>query len=302
LILNGFAGVDGVSGVLGVTRLSNVSKVSGRVLREFERWLKERYRSSYRRVVLQYVKRFGDDFLRGDLSRVVALSGKARMHVLDALACFSKYLGRYDYYAMLKKRYGLRYEHRDSHLIIDRMDATGVAEWFMKAKTVLGDYNIFLDFLAYTGLRVEEALQSWKLIHSEDGYYDHARMVLQHYKHPDMFLRRTKKAYISFAPKHIVEKLRSIQAPSYQYLRHKLKKKKLPTRFSDLRELWASIMSRHLQQHEIDFIQGRIGNVFLKHYYNPKYVEDLKERIEKGWKEIENLLRITLTGVADVKI
>jgi hypothetical protein len=63
----------------------------------------------------------------------------------------------------------------------------------------------------------------------------------------------------------------------------------LPSRFSDIRELYASFMTQWLNPQEIDFLQGRVtARIFMTNYYNPKLVTDLTFRIDKGIKKILN--------------
>ncbi len=51
------------------------------------------------------------------------------------------------------------------------------------------------------GLRPTEMLESVRLINDKEAfprYYDSEQMILQHFKFPDVFLRQTKKAFLSF--------------------------------------------------------------------------------------------------------
>jgi intergrase/recombinase len=67
----------------------------------------------------------------------------------------------------------------------------------------------------------------------------------------------------------------------------RLQRRKIPLKFSDIREYWASKMTKHLSQPEIDFIQSRIStNVFMRNYFNPNLISDLKERTLKGYKKM----------------
>jgi intergrase/recombinase len=62
-------------------------------------------------------------------------------------------------------------------------------------------------------------------------------------------------------------------------------------RFGDLREYYATVMTKWLNQSEIDFLQGRIsGSVFMRNYFNPALIGDLKERVFKGLTEIQSKL------------
>ena len=55
----------------------------------------------------------------------------------------------------------------------------------------------------------------------------------------------------------------------------------------DVREAHASFMTKHLQQPEIDFIHGRVStNVFMRNYFNPALIGDLKARALKGIQEM----------------
>jgi hypothetical protein len=57
-------------------------------------------------------------------------------------------------------------------------------------------------FGCLVGLRPAEIVESVRLINDKEGvfakYYNAEQMVLEHYKFPDVFLRFTKKAFISF--------------------------------------------------------------------------------------------------------
>jgi hypothetical protein len=47
-------------------------------------------------------------------------------------------------------------------------------------------------------------------------------------------------------------------------------------------------MTRFLSQSEIAFLQGRVsGSVFMRNYFNPALIGDLKERVFKGIADIE---------------
>jgi len=45
--------------------------------------------------------------------------------------------------------------------------------------------------------------------------------------------------------------------------------------------------TRYINPAEIDFLQGRVsGSVFMRNYFNPALISDLKERVFKGIQEI----------------
>jgi hypothetical protein len=56
-------------------------------------------------------------------------------------------------------------------------------------------------FDCLTGLRPSEAAESARLISDKEcfaRYYNDERQSLEHFRFPDIFLRQTKKAYLSF--------------------------------------------------------------------------------------------------------
>jgi len=222
--------------------------------------------------------------------------GKRRM-VLASLGNLAKFLGIYDSWKALIRKYGIKWITvgvKDKRMI-DRItkvkDPDDVYNWIRKEKDANPQLSDFLDLMAYTGMRLEEAINSFNLIVDLAGkgkledYYNVENEVLEHYKFKDVFLRKGKKAFFSFVPKELVKRIANNKPlPS----RHAISKMVEKARFSDLREAWASIMTKHLSQPEIDFIQGRVGtNVFMQNYFNPALIKDLKERVFKGIAEIQ---------------
>jgi len=111
-----------------------------------------------------------------------------------------------------------------------------------------------MDFMAITGLRLVEAIESYNLIIklAKEGklneYYNEEKEALEHFRFKEIFLRKSKKAFVSFIPKELIEK-----------------------------------------QPEIDFIHGRVTtNIFMANYFNPALICDLKERVFNAVKEIQN--------------
>jgi len=72
----------------------------------------------------------------------------------------------------------------------------------------------------------------------------------------------------------------------------KLKRQGFNLRFGDIRENYATFMTRWLNPPEIDFLQGRVSaSVFMSNYFNPALIGDLRERIFQGIKEIADFER-----------
>jgi len=83
------------------------------------------------------------------------------------------------------------------------------------------------------------------------------------------------------------EQNRKRRALNAKHDKKKNKKARLGVRFGELREYWASVMTRHLSQPEIDFLQGRVStSVFMRNYFNPAWISDLKQRTIEASEEI----------------
>ena len=272
----------------------------------FYKWLLQSHRERIAKDVVSYARRFAHCLLKWDLSEVAVLRCTLRRHVLEALSNLAKFLGVYEEYRRLIKSYGISWAGKSvDDLVIERLvkriNAEEVWRWVKSVKAVLPKYSVFMDFIAITGLRLEEAVKSYNLIIglAKTGrlneYYNEANECLEHYRFKDLFIRRTKKAFISFVPKQLIKKIVESQPIASKYVvQQRVKDKKLPVRFSDIRELHASTLTRHLSQPEIDFLHGRVSaNVFMANYFNPKLIGDLKERVFKAIMEIQSFTAVS---------
>jgi intergrase/recombinase len=179
-------------------------------------------------------------------------------------------------------------------------DPNEIFDWIIAVKQRIPSLTEFLDFIAVTGLRLSEAINSYNLIidlskkGQSEKYYVENTQTLEHFRFKKLFIRKSKKAFVSFVPKELIirieesEKVRS-KASIQQSI---VKKAHLKIRFSDIREAHASFMTKYLKPQEIDFLHGRIGtSVFMENYYNPSLVEDLKARTLQGINEIQEKVK-----------
>ena len=234
------------------------------------------------------------------MSKLKTLSDDKRAHVLKALSCLAKYLGIYQQFKALVKDYGLKWGGRSSDdVLIDRLtkveDPGEVFDWIREVCKARPELNDFMEFMTVTGLRFIEAVRSWNLIISLDRegkigeYYNFDTEILEHYKFKKLFIRRTKKAFMSFLPKELFYRI----IGEKQYLTRatvnkRLQNADLPLRFGDVREAHATFLIKFLKQPEIDFLHGRVSaSVFMKNYFNPALILDLKTRVFQGVKEIQ---------------
>ncbi|MBS7637047.1 hypothetical protein KEJ37_06950, partial [Candidatus Bathyarchaeota archaeon] len=265
--------------------------------------LRRNFSLGYAKDLLNYSRRFSHVLFGGEASELFRLSEGVRKSAMASLANLAKFLGVYEDWKRLVKSYGLKWSAgKAEDFILKRManaDSNGeVFEWVKLVKAKVPQLSGFLDFMALSGLRLREAVNSWNLIMdlAENGrlneYYDSEKEALEHYKFKAMFIRRSKKVFVTFLPKRFIEKIAGGEKFTvYQLNNYVRRDYKLKSRFSDMREFWATFMTKWLSQSEIDFLQGRIsGSVFMRNYFNPALISDLKERVFKGLAEIQSKL------------
>ena len=135
-------------------------------------------------------------------------------------------------------------------------------------------------------MRFNEAIKSYNLIiklkHENrfEEYYNREEQTLKHFRFKHLFIRRTKKIFMSFISKNIIDSIHSDTANiTNDMIAKRLQRRGLNSKFSEIREVYASLAVKYLRQPEIDFLQGRVSsNVFMRNYFNPNWIDDLKKR------------------------
>jgi len=146
-------------------------------------------------------------------------------------------------------------------------------------------------FCALTGLRPSETIECARLLNNEVmaghklvnvKYYNPERQCLEHFRFPDIFLRQTKKAYISFVT---ADMLTSIHAhngdmPSYNSIRLACRKRcgiMMDMRYC--RKIFASYLhDKGISDVTIDMLQERTSkSVLAQHYITPD--NTMRERV-----------------------
>jgi len=255
-----------------------------------ERTMKERI--SYSRNYLEVLK---------DLSTLGHHSPSKRDHIRKGLIALSKFLG---FYAQLKqalKNSGIKWTRTssvDSFLrIMGASKGEDLLEWLKKARGCIGkpSLSLLLKFMALTGLRKAEAINSFNLIIAlsqerggPEGYYDPEKGALEHYKYPDTFLRTTKNVFFSLVPEELLDEIAGCEPVTYAMVRKRLERRGMNVRINELRDHWGTFLLDHgLIKEEIDLLQGRVGkSIFVRHYWSPALLE-LKDRVFKALEILE---------------
>jgi intergrase/recombinase len=165
-----------------------------------------------------------------------------------------------------------------------------ILDWYTKAYEVARDNEkLFLQFIKESGIRYEEAYNSFNLIiqlakeGKQQEYYNRELSCLMHFKYPKLFLRNSKNVYISFVPESLISQIANSTPVTYHKIRKRLSHNHLGVRISELRDYYSTSLLRNgILQQEIDLLQGRIPvSIFVRHYWSPR-LSELRDRVFKA--------------------
>jgi hypothetical protein len=264
---------------------------------------------------LCYAKRYAHVLASENLAAdtLLQLSPHSRLQSMKALTTLSKYLGCYEQWRAIIRRYNLKWTtgeeslqalHRyfDDSLSLDVMMAK-VKEMIRLLPTFMGQ---IVKFALVTGLRPGEVIESVRLLsrvnpgeRQQQEYYNPERQALEHFRYPSVFLRRTKKAYISFVTPETVNEIMIManylqppeKRPSYTAIRQACRKKGIYCNMAYCRKIFASYLSKEgISDTMIDMLQGRTPkSVLVQHYLTPggDYRQKVLAAVAKLKSELE---------------
>jgi hypothetical protein len=216
---------------------------------KFYIWMLKDHMTEYSRNTVVYAKKYYQSLLNHDFTEIRDLKETIRPNALKALSCLAKYLGIYEDFKLLVKNYRLRWSGRKAEdLIIDRItkveNPNEIFNWIKQVKQMRPELSDFVDFMAVTGLRLVEAVNSYNLIiklNEKDRleeYHDLEHGVLEHFRFKEIFFRHTKKAFISFVPATMIQRISGNKPlTSVVAVQNMVRKKGFKLRFSDIREM-----------------------------------------------------------------
>ena len=146
-------------------------------------------------------------------------------------------------------------------------------------KIPIGYANILI-YATLVGLRSTEACQSISLIQTDLGkYLNKHLMILEHLLYPDIFIRNSKKAFVSIVNEDIISCAKNANNCGYNALRNFLKKRNLDMQMSYCRKIFgAYLRMQGVESETIDLLQGRIPkSVFARHYFRPDFDEQCRK-------------------------
>jgi hypothetical protein len=179
---------------------------------KFRKWLESKYAKSYVIVLWNYSKKYYPLIANNRIRELDLLSDTIKSNVIKSLVVLSKYLGKHEQFKTKIKAYGIKtpkYDAIKSFLRILKASNSDIIHSYKNAiSNVRLHEQTFLKFLALSGLRTREAINSFNKIielhrQSRLGEYfnklpESDTKCLQHFRYPKTFLRNTKNVFISF--------------------------------------------------------------------------------------------------------
>lgn len=223
--------------------------------------------------------------LTGNAKVLTTLPSAQRRHAMEGLAALSKYSGCYDVWKDIREKYQLRWsnsEQENLKFFTNYMAGKGnfdeMVEWLHDAISKLpSDAANVLVFNTLTGLRPTEAVLSIQLIESEpERYINKETGMLEHFRHPDLFIRKTKKAYITAFNDIILKVADKADTSSWMAIRSQLKRRGVESHLKYCRAIFATYLRKQgIESEVIDIYQGRVPtSVFAAHYLKTNIRED----------------------------
>ena len=147
-----------------------------------------------------------------------------------------------------------------------------------------------MQFDVLTGLRPTEAIESFNMLLDRvrrTEYLSNDGQTLEHFRFPGIFLRRTKKAFISIVNEEIMNLAQKNQNDFLNYDKIRLTFLRNDQKFfmSYCRQIFATFLRNEgIEPEIIDLLQGRIPNsVFVRHYHRPDMsrFDEIREKLTR---------------------
>jgi hypothetical protein len=266
----------------------------------FRVWLESKhYAPRHLTSLFNYAVKYSDCLFKNDLTKLQGKPKSFQKNVMTALSSLAKFTGKYEDWKGIIKQHGLVWTGADKdQVFINRLegvrDSGEIWGWIKESKEVYPDLTPLLDLMSVTGLRFIEGINANNLLldlksqGKLGSYYFEEKGTLEHYHFAELFLRSTKKAFVSFVTPNVVASVLQGKKLSANSVQDRFSGHGLRARFGDIREAHATFMTKFLKAPEIDFLHGRVtSSVFMANYFNPSLIADLQARAFQGIAEIQ---------------
>lgn len=249
---------------------------------------------------IQYVKRFYYILEEENAQDLLNLSVETRQHAMKSLASVSKYLGTYDKWQELVKKYQLKWDQKSGYSAFEKIfnnekNFSFMFNWIKNSVKVLPpEYSNLILFNTLTGLRPDESHNAIYLIKNKPSeYIDYNNFILSHYKFPNLFLRISKKAYMSIIDKSYLDiALNTTNISNYTSISNKIKRFGIIMNMYYCRKVFATYLrNKGIEPELIDLLQGRTpSSIFVNHYYRPDINTEFYHKIRLLLNELKDMI------------
>jgi len=245
---------------------------------KFEEYLVKNYRKSSVRCRLLYAKKYLTVLTEENAQSILVLPINKKLQVMKSLAILSKFLGCYDRWKQIKERYQLKWTDNSSlqvfqNITNEESNYTSMLKWLKDiCSQIPSSYSNHLIYCTLTGLRAEESCQSISILKNDyENYVNNKKMTIEHFRYPEIFLRKTKQAYISIINDNIIKIAKEAGNHNYNSLRCYFKRKGISMNMNFCRKIFAThLRNKEIHSEVIDLLQGRIPkSIFLRNYFKP---------------------------------
>lgn len=269
---------------------------------QFHQFLLQRTNHKTAGERIRYAKQFCSILQNGNAQPLLQATPDKRIHAMKGLASLSRFLGCYDTWLAIRQRYNLKWSTGNESLatferffLDDNKTLDSMLQWVKEAIKILpANMGQVIKFNVLTGLRPNEAIQAIRLLISGEStpYYNEERQTLEHFRFPELFIRRTKTAYVSIIEREqllgIVQNIRKI--PTYEVLRFRCTHAGLPFHMGYCRKIYSSWLRQSgIPAEIVDLLSGRVPrSIFARHYFTPSV--DFKVKVLDAVKELQQQL------------
>ncbi len=237
----------------------------------FKQFLLQRANDKTTGERLRYAKQFVGVLQTGDAQPLLQVTPDKRIHAMKGLASLARFTGQYDYWMQIKRRYNLTWTSGNENLAAferffdDKRSLDSMLQWVKAANRVLPPHlGEIIKFNVLTGLRPSEALQAVRLFNGCQNfglhYHNPERQTLEHFRFPEIFLRRTKSAYISIITQEQLSRIAQTgsKTPTYEVLRFRLERAGVKCNLAYCRKIFGSWLRQHggIESETVDLLQG----------------------------------------------
>jgi hypothetical protein len=228
-------------------------------------------------------------------SELHSMSKDVRRNCMRALVHLAKFNGCYGHWQGIVKQNGLKWKQADDSFNFFEKESITDMLGYMKQiiKTCPGEYANTFIFATLAGLRPCEACQAIRLIREgSKDYFNPDLGVLEHFRRKDIFVWRSKKAFISLANTDLLD-LARVSCDSYPAMQSAFRRRNVDLHSGYGRKIFATwLRQKDIETEFMDLLQGRTpSGIFAKHYFRPSFKEHsekVRSLIASLAKEVES--------------